>query len=32
MAIASRSVRLTYQDLVDLPDDGLRHELINGEL
>jgi Uma2 family endonuclease len=32
MAKASRSVRLTYQDLVDLPDDGLRYELIDGEL
>ena len=24
-------VRMTYDDLVDLPDDGLRHELIDGE-
>ena len=32
MEKASRYVRLTYQDLVNLPDDGLRHELIDGEL
>lgn len=27
----SSSVTLTYQDLRRLPDDGLRHELIDGE-
>jgi Uma2 family endonuclease len=31
MAITSKSARLTYQDLRRLPDDGLRHELIDGE-
>ena len=31
MAIASKSARLTYQDLCRLPDDGMRHELIDGE-
>lgn len=31
METASRSVRLTYLDLRRLPDDGLRHELIDGE-
>jgi len=31
METASKSVRLTYQDLRRLPDDGLRHELIDGE-
>jgi hypothetical protein len=24
-------VKLTYEDLLQLPDDGLRHELIDGE-
>jgi Uma2 family endonuclease len=27
----SSQVGLTYEDFVDLPDDGLRHELIDGE-
>ena len=27
----SRRVKLTYDDFVQLPDDGLRHELIEGE-
>jgi Uma2 family endonuclease len=27
----SKSVRLTYEDLRRLPDDGMRHELIDGE-
>jgi Uma2 family endonuclease len=31
MKNASTPVRLTYQDLFALPDDGLRHELIDGE-
>jgi Uma2 family endonuclease len=31
MAITSKSARLTYEDLCRLPDDGLRHELIDGE-
>jgi Uma2 family endonuclease len=31
MAIPSISVRLTYRDLLALPDDLLRHELIDGE-
>jgi Uma2 family endonuclease len=31
MEIASKSVRLTVDDLRRLPDDGLRHELIDGE-
>ena len=31
MEITSSPVRLTYQDLLDLPEDGLRHELIDGE-
>ena len=31
MEITSSPVRLTYRDLLDLPDDGLRHELIDGE-
>ncbi|HLX09209.1 MAG TPA: Uma2 family endonuclease [Thermoanaerobaculia bacterium] len=31
MAIASKSARLTYSDLCRLPDDGMRHELIDGE-
>jgi Uma2 family endonuclease len=30
MEKASRSVRLTYQDLLRLPDDRMRHELIDG--
>jgi hypothetical protein len=25
------NTKLTYDDLVALPDDGLRHELINGD-
>ncbi|HEY6324052.1 MAG TPA: Uma2 family endonuclease [Thermoanaerobaculia bacterium] len=29
--ITSSPVRLTYQDLRRLPDDGMRHELIDGE-
>ncbi len=29
---ASGRVKLTYEDLVALPDDGMRHELIDGEL
>ena len=28
---ASGRVKLTYEDLVALPDDGMRHELIDGE-
>jgi Uma2 family endonuclease len=28
---AAKRVRMTYKDLVKLPDDGLRHELIDGE-
>jgi Uma2 family endonuclease len=28
---ARNRVRMTYDDLLRLPDDGLRHELINGE-
>ena len=28
---ASDRVKLTYEDLVALPDDGMRHELIDGE-
>ena len=28
---ASPSVRLTYEDFLDFPDDGRRHELIDGE-
>src|SRR5579864_939429 len=31
MTIHSQSPRLTYQDLLELPDDLLRHELIDGE-
>ena len=31
MESTSSPVRLTYQDLLDLPEDGLRHELIDGE-
>ncbi len=31
MAIPSISVRLTYRDILALPDDLLRHELIDGE-
>jgi Uma2 family endonuclease len=31
MGNTSSSVRLTYQDLRRLPDDGMRHELIDGE-
>jgi Uma2 family endonuclease len=31
MEIASKSVRMTVDDLRRLPDDGLRHELIDGE-
>jgi Uma2 family endonuclease len=31
MEIASKSVKLTVDDLRRLPDDGLRHELIDGE-
>ena len=31
MEITSSPVRLTYKDLLDLPEDGLRHELIDGE-
>jgi len=29
---APTRVRLTYDDLVNLPDDGMRHEIIDGEL
>jgi Uma2 family endonuclease len=29
--MAAKSVRLTYQDLLRLPDDLMRHELIDGE-
>jgi Uma2 family endonuclease len=32
MEKASKSVGLTYEDLCRLPDDGMRHELIDGEL
>ena len=32
MEKASMSVGLTYEDLCRLPDDGMRHELIDGEL
>ena len=28
---AAKRVRMTYKDLLKLPDDGLRHELIDGE-
>lgn len=31
MRPASDSVKLTYEDLLALPDDGMRHELIDGE-
>jgi hypothetical protein len=31
MGKAPTSVRLTYQDLLGLPEDLLRHELIDGE-
>ena len=31
MGHASDRVKLTYEDLLALPDDGLRHELIDGE-
>ncbi len=31
MGPASDRVRLTYDDLLALPDDGMRHELIDGE-
>jgi Uma2 family endonuclease len=31
MRPASDRVKLTYEDLVALPDDGMRHELIDGE-
>jgi Uma2 family endonuclease len=31
MLPASDRVKLTYEDLVALPDDGMRHELIDGE-
>jgi Uma2 family endonuclease len=31
MKAASNRVKLTYDDLVALPDDGMRHELIDGE-
>lgn len=31
MENTSSPVRLTYADLCRLPDDGLRHELIDGE-
>ena len=31
MARAAQRLRMTYDDLVALPDDGLRHELIDGE-
>jgi hypothetical protein len=27
----SRSVKLTYDDFLQFPDDGMRHELIDGE-
>ena len=27
----AKRVRMTYKDLLKLPDDGLRHELIDGE-
>lgn len=32
MAPATTPTRLTYNDLLDLPDDGKRYELIDGEL
>ncbi|MBV8202286.1 MAG: Uma2 family endonuclease [Acidobacteria bacterium] len=32
MEKASKSVGLTYEDLCRMPDDGMRHELIDGEL
>ena len=31
MQSAAQRVRMTYRDLLKLPDDGLRHELIDGE-
>src|SRR4029434_4264035 len=31
MMPVSQGVRLTYDDFVHFPDDGLRHELIDGE-
>jgi Uma2 family endonuclease len=31
MTPSSRGVKLTYDDFVQFPDDGLRHELIDGE-
>ena len=31
MKSASSRAKLTYDDLLALPDDGLRHELIDGE-
>jgi Uma2 family endonuclease len=31
MAIQDPALKLTYEDLADLPDDGKRHELIDGE-
>ena len=31
MTSSSRDVKLTYDDFVQFPDDGLRHELIDGE-
>jgi Uma2 family endonuclease len=31
MAIQNPALKLTYEDLADLPEDGKRHELIDGE-
>ena len=31
MKAATPRVKLTYDDFVQFPDDGLRHELIDGE-
>ena len=31
MTPSSQGVKLTYDDFVQFPDDGLRHELIDGE-
>ncbi len=30
-ATAAERVKLTYEDFLEFPDDGLRHELIDGE-
>ena len=32
MRAAAERVKLTYEDFLEFPDDGLRHELIDGDI